>query len=222
MREHAMRRLALVVGSVFVLGACGQGAAPPPVSPTPTASPLASPASTSVVVDWPAPPDPMERAVAAGLKPQPREFLDTHVHAHLDVVVDGHAIVVPAGIGIDIDNPGVRRFDEPGGVAYGGIQLCAGPCISPLHTHDQSGILHTESASATPNTLGEFFVEWGVPLSDACVGDPCAPGPVAVFVNGERHTGDPRTIQLLDQTEIAIVLGTPPATIPSTADFSGA
>ena len=88
----------------------------------------------------------MERAVEAGLKPGPKEFLAHHVHAHLDVFVDGKPITVPAGIGIKIDDPHVRRFDEPdGSVAYGGIDLCNEPCISPLHTHDASGVLHTES-----------------------------------------------------------------------------
>ena len=55
-----------------------------------------------------------------------------------------------------------------------------------------------------------------------CVGDPCAPGPVAIYVDGQPFTGDPTTIELTDHKEIAIVLGTPPATIPSTADFSAA
>lgn len=36
------------------------------------------------------------------------------------------------------------------------------PCISPLHTHDTTGSLHTESATAVPNRLGQFFTEWGV------------------------------------------------------------
>jgi len=165
----------------------------------------------------------MELTVAAGLKPQPKEFLDHHVHAHLDVFVNGQPVVVPAGIGIAIDDPNVRKGLLPdGSMAYGGIQFCGRPCISPLHTHDNTGILHTESASMVPNTLGEFFIEWDVPLSKDCVGDPCAPGPVAVYVDGKPFTGDPNTIELTDLREIAIVLGTPPATIPSTGDFSSA
>ena len=56
------------------------------------------------------------------------------------------AIAVPAGIGIDIADPDVRRFEDPT-APYGGIKGCRKPCISPLHTHDASGIIHTESAS---------------------------------------------------------------------------
>jgi hypothetical protein len=34
-------------------------------------------------------------------------------------------------------------------------------------------------------------------------------------VNGKRFTGNPADIVLADRQEIAIVIGTPPATIPS-------
>ena len=43
---------------------------------------------------------------------------------------------------------------------------------------------------------------------------------ILVYVDGRLYTGDPNDIELTDQKEIAIVLGTPPATIPSTGDFS--
>src|SRR3954454_19763068 len=58
---------------------------------------------------WRAPPDPLTRTVAAGLKPEVKEQLAYHVHAHLDVFVDGKPVTVPAGIGINIDDPEVRR-----------------------------------------------------------------------------------------------------------------
>jgi hypothetical protein len=166
----------------------------------------------------------MERTVQAGLKPQPKEFMTNHVHAHLDVFVDGKPVTVPSGIGIKIDDPAVRRFNEPdGSISYGGIQQCNGPCISPLHTHDVSGIIHTESADPQPNTLGEFFIEWGVTLDGSCVATFCSPATkIAIYIDGELATGDPRAIQLTNQREIAIVIGTPPPRIPKTADFSNA
>jgi hypothetical protein len=138
--------------------------------------------------------------------------------------VNGRRAVVPAGIGINIEDPGVQVFrDTPdGSKAYGGIELCAKPCISPLHTHDNTGILHTESASPVPNRLGQFFTEWGVRLGRACVGGYCRPSSIEFFVNGNRYGGDPRAILLTDHKEIAIVIGTPPKKIPKTADFSNA
>jgi hypothetical protein len=197
----------LTLGLVLALAGCG---------PTATTRPTSAPGA----VQWPAPANPMQLAIDAGLVPEPREQLAFHAHAHLDVFVDGRAIPVPAGIGININDAGVRTFDEPGGVMYGGIQGCGQPCISPLHTHAGTGILHTESATPKPNTLGQFFTEWAVPLSDACVGTYCKPQSVAFYIDGEPYTGDPRAIELANGREIAIVIGTPPARIPSTADFT--
>ena len=72
---------------------------------------------------WPAPTDPSAAVHAAGLPMLGREGNVEHIHAHLDVLVDGQTIPVPADIGIDVH----RRT------------------ISPLHTHDGSGVLHIES-----------------------------------------------------------------------------
>jgi len=180
-------------------------------------------ARQAVPEPWPAPPDPLERTVAAGLPPERKEFLIHHAHAHLDVFVDGKPIVVPAGIGINIDDPEVQRFKDPdGAVGYGGIRRCRRPCISPLHTHDATGIIHTESKSPEPNMLGQFFTEWSVRLSESCVGEHCSPDRIAFYVNGKPYRQDPRTIELTDREEIAIVIGTPPPEIPNTADFSKA
>jgi hypothetical protein len=193
----------------------------PGSSPQATEEPPSSDAEATVL--WPAPPDPLERTVAAGLEPAPKEFLTNHVHAHLDVFLDGEPIAVPAGIGINLEDPEVKQFDDPEGVSYGGIELCSEPCISPLHTHDGTGIIHTESATPEPNTLGQFFTEWGVDLSDSCVGEYCSPDqPIEVYVDGQPYTQDPRAIELTDRKQIAIVIGAPPAEIPATADFSNA
>jgi hypothetical protein len=198
---------------VLVAVACGRTVLPSaPSTPAPSADPPK--------LLWPAPSDPLERTVAAGLEPAQKEFLINHVHSHLDVFIDGKAILVPAGIGINIEDPKVRKFDDP--LGYGGIELCDQPCISPLHTHDASGVIHTESMDPEPHTLGQFFTEWGVDLSETCVGEHCAPTPIAVYIGGQPYTGDPRAIELTDEKVIVIVVGTPPAVIPSTADFSGA
>jgi hypothetical protein len=189
---------------------------------TPGSDASASPDARPAVL-WTAPPDPMARTIEAGLKPGPKEYKINHVHAHLDVFVDGKPITVPAGIGIKIDDPAVHRFGDPDGtVGYGGINLFSEPCISPLHTHDVTGIIHTESLDLKSNTLGEFFVEWDVVLSGSCVGEFCSPKAIAFYVNGKPYMDDPGAIELTDQKEIAIVIGTPPPVIPSAADFSKA
>ncbi len=139
------------------------------------------------------------------------------MHAHLDVFIDGRHIVVPGGIGIDTTSSDVNHaVDDNGYDAYGGISGCAKPCISPLHTHDATGVLHTESATRKENTLGQFFVEWDVKLDANCVGTYCKPAtPIDIYVNGKKFDGDPTTIPLSNLKEIAIVIGTPPSKIPS-------
>jgi hypothetical protein len=57
----------------------------------------------------------MARTIAAGLKPERKEFFAIHLHAHLDIFVNGEPVEVPAGIGIDVTDPGVKRFEDPGG-----------------------------------------------------------------------------------------------------------
>jgi hypothetical protein len=203
----------LVVGLLVFAAACSSSGA---------TSPKATPAKATRNEPWPAPPDPLARARAAGLVPETAERLEYHVHSHLDVYINGQKIIVPGGIGINIQDPGVHSGTVLGQPAYGGITVpCDQPCISPLHTHDASGILHTESATDVDNTLGQFFTEWGVALTDTCVGMYCAPTtPIAIYVDGAKFTGDPRTIPLTNFKEIAIVVGTPPAKVPAEGDFS--
>jgi hypothetical protein len=169
---------------------------------------------------WPAPANALQLTRAAGLTPERKETLIHHVHSHIDVFVNARAVRVPAGIGINIRDPGVNSFKAPDGTnAYGGIKLCSAVCISPLHTHDDSGIIHTESASSVPNRLGQFFTEWGVALTRTCVGGYCNLTRAHVYVDGKAFAGDPRGILLTDRKEIAIVIGTPPKKIPSTPGF---
>jgi hypothetical protein len=210
-----------VAGASFVgvLVTAGVGA----VGAATMSTPAPAPKPEHGAAPWPAPANPRQRVLAAGLQPERKDTLIHHVHAHLDVFVNGGRVIVPAAIGINVRDPGVQVFEAPdGSKAYGGIRLCKKPCISPLHTHDDTGILHTESASPVPNRLSQFFTEWGVRLSRSCVGGYCRPASIEVFVSGKRYSGDPRAILLTDHKEIAIVNGTPPKKIPSTANFSNA
>jgi hypothetical protein len=155
---------------------------------------------------------------AAGLTPETHEFVFLHVHSHLDLFVRGKKVVIPAGIGINTRDPAVHKFPAPDGtIGYGGISpACSKPCISPLHTHFDDGILHTEAKKDEFNRLGQFFKEWRVPLNAKCVATYCKPTTkITVYVDGKRVSGDPRAILLRDKREVAIVVGKPPAHIPS-------
>jgi hypothetical protein len=206
------------------LAACGGsdsggGATSAPASPVHAA---ATPATGAA--PWPLPPDPAGLSQKSGVAFEPAERLQYHVHAHLDVFVNGTLVPVPAGIGIDTANPAVKSFPLDGGQTAWGLKAeCSSPCISALHTHDPSGIIHTESATPTPNLLGQFFTQWDVALDVNCVGGYCKPkDSIAFYIDGAAATGDPTRIELADGREIAIVIGTPPAVIPSTFGASPA
>jgi len=157
--------------------------------------------------------------------PHAFETLQHHVHAHLDVFVNGVPLIIPAGIGINTDDAGVHRFVTNRQPAFGGISPpCATACISPLHTHDVTGVLHTESPTNVDNTLGQFFTEWGVRLDANCVGAYCKPVlQIAIYVNGHSIGADlAQSIALTNTKEIAVIIGTPPAKIPVAGDFSTA
>jgi hypothetical protein len=206
----------VMITLVSVLYACGGSTAEN--SPTP-------PDRAESAVSWPRPPQTAKLATAAGLELERAEQLAYHVHAHLDLFVDGRRVEVPAAIGIAIDDPAVKEFPSEFGTDYGGIDPqvgCENPCISPLHTHSADGVLHTESAVTSPNTLGQFFTEWDVALDAECVGDYCAPETtIEVFVDGEPYEGNLAEIELVDRREIAIVVGSPPEEVPSDFDFVG-
>ena len=126
---------------------------------------------------------------AAGF-PYNVEMLQVHYHAHLDVIVNGKPVAVQPYIGF---------------VVKGGKVTA----LAPLHTHDNSGIIHIENSVPATFVLGQFFVEWGVRLSATCVGGYCADAThdFAVFVNGNRYAGDPNQIVLSRHEEIAIEYG---------------
>jgi hypothetical protein len=187
-----------------IVTACGSTTGAPPAPPTPGD------------LIWQAPINPLELTVSAGLQPEARETLTYHVHAHLDVFIDGRSVLVPAGIGINLTDPAVKHGQWNGGPTYGGIMGCAQPCISPLHTHYESGVIHTESGANFNNRLGQFFTEWDVKLTNSCVGQYCEPATkILVYVDGKPYSGDIAAITLTNQKEIAVVVGAPPKQIPS-------
>ena len=150
-------------------------------------------AGTRTGPPWPAP-GPAQ--VAAGVRAAGLPMLAipgqvVRFAVHLDVLVDGRRVTVPAGIGID--TPGHR--------------------VAPLYTADTLGIIHV-AADSDENvfTLGQFFAEWGIPLSSTQVGP--AQGKVTVFFTspGKQpalYTGNPRDLPLGDHYQIQLVVGTP-------------
>lgn len=142
---------------------------------------------------WPTPDRVPERVAAARLPHSSTELLTVHYHAHLDIFVNGQSEPVAPSIG---------RVDQS--------------FFSPLHTHAPSGLVHIEAATDLRFTLGMLFTEWGVQLTDDCVGGYCRPAtPVSVYVDGGLDSQPISAIELVRGREIALVIGSPPAAIPS-------
>jgi hypothetical protein len=110
-----------------------------------------------------------------------------HIHSHLDVFVDGKAVTVPAEVGIDE----------------------ARQQISPLHTHDTSGVVHIESPVKKDFTLGEFMTEWNVPITKDALGPLKTGGgkELRVYADGKQWSGNPADLKLAAHEEIAVVYG---------------
>ncbi|MDE1925333.1 MAG: hypothetical protein KGH79_04125 [Patescibacteria group bacterium] len=141
------------------------------------------------------------RLRAIGLPALSAEGSAMHIHQHLDIFIDGKAIPVPAGVGINQ----------------------AAGFISPVHVHDNSGIIHVESPKVQTFTLGQFFDVWGVKLTAQCIGGYCADSTksLKVYSNGTLYQGDLRQLALQSHQEIVIVYGTDQESpqIPSTYAF---
>ena len=79
-----------------------------------------------------------------------------HDHVSLDVTIDGTSIIVPTHIGMN--QTGI--FADPLLYADHTLDKYGMGGMSPLHTHDSSGIIHVESNKIRYYTLGEFLDIW--------------------------------------------------------------
>jgi hypothetical protein len=139
-----------------------------------------------------------------GVQCQDGEQTVTHVHTHLTIFVNGKQRVIPYGIGI----PGFQAESTPDGPF-----VVTGSCFYWLHTHATDGIIHIESPSLTTHfTLGQFFAEWGIPLSSDQVGP--STGKLTIFFTapGQKvgiYKGNPADLPLGDHYQIQLDVGTP-------------
>ena len=127
------------------------------------------------------------------------EQLVSHIHAHLDIFINGQPYTIPSQIGI------------------------TDKCFYWLHTHDESGVIHIESPVAKDYTIGQFFNIWNKKFSNTQILDNIVNGNTTlnVYVNGNKVNAavNYRDIKLKAHDEIAVVYGKPPSTIPSKYNF---
>jgi hypothetical protein len=145
---------------------------------------------------WPNPDNVADRIDAAGLPSSATESLTVHYHSHVDIFVNGKSEPVASSIG---------RDDQS--------------LFSPLHTHATSGLIHIEAPEDQDFTVEMLLTEWGVRLTNDCIGVYCGlDTKLKAYVDGTRYTQAISTIVLKRGEEIAIVIGSSPATIPSSWD----
>ena len=170
---------------------------------------LASAQNTSSPSSSSSPPAPLKTtntstATVDGIQCNVIEHLEFHIHAHIDILINGKHISIPPQIGI-----------------------VPGKCIYWMHTHDASGIIHIESPVKRDFTLGQFFDIWKMKSSNPKAFDTIFNGNIvpSVYINGTKvpSTTNYRDIKLSAHQQIAIAFGKPPAqmssSIPSTYKF---
>ncbi|HYL66657.1 MAG TPA: hypothetical protein VEU72_05850 [Nitrosopumilaceae archaeon] len=128
-----------------------------------------------------------------GIECDTTEYVTFHVHAHLDIFVDGHPLTVPAFIGIENNNS----------------------CLYWLHTHTPDGVIHIESPQERGFTLGQFFDIW----QSTSIGMPPTDRSPIIYVNGQAVTTSLKDTSLHAHDEIALVYGNPPTNIPAFYQF---
>lgn len=185
----AVATIAIVIVVISLVGRSGP---PEPAGNTPTgAAPTSATAAIGRTTNppWPAPADASAAVAAAGLPMLGAEGNEVHIHTHLDIVANGTPMSVPADIGVD--------------EAHGKI--------SPLHSHDTTGVIHVESPTKPATfTLGQFFAEWDVSLGADHIGGLVDDGTrhLKTYINGKLYTGNPADIVLVAHDEIALIYGT--------------
>lgn len=178
--------LAAVVTGVILVNRNGNSAAGAPTAVPKTPATTATGRTTNP--PWGVPANVTAAVHRAGLPMLGSEGTVEHIHIHLDIDVNGKKVTVPAEVGID------EQAEK----------------ISPLHTHDTSGIVHIESPTKSTFTLGEFLTEWQVSVSANHLGGLKTGGgkQLHAYVNGKLHRGNPAAIVFHAHDEIALIYGT--------------
>jgi hypothetical protein len=119
---------------------------------------------------------------------------DYHAHTHLSIFLDGAALTIPQEVGFVALTPTTD-------------------CHYPLHTHNETGLIHIHGTEPVDRTLGQFFNIWGQPLESDNVGG-LVGLPATVYIVDEdevvtEYTGDLADIALISHRQITIDIGTP-------------
>lgn len=133
-----------------------------------------------------------------GIECEEMEQLGYHIHAHVDLFVNGNKHTVPALIGITNN------------------------CFYWLHTHDDSGVIHIESPIIKNFTLSQFLKIWKSKYNDPEIANIISNNTkeFSIYLNGKKTLNtNIQNVIFHPHDEIVIVIGNPPLTIPSKYSF---
>ena len=172
----------------------------------------AAPSPRTTKAPWPRPPDPLALARRAGFAPKTHEFFAYHVHAHLDVFLDGRKIRVPAGIVIEWvqdEEVLVRLATEVDGPALADIERRSPMVLGETNITIDRGEDYFAAARLMEDVGVAVAEVEGVPGAVHCA------AAHNVCIGGKPYRGDPRAIALTNLKDIVITIGRPPKPIPS-------
>jgi hypothetical protein len=112
-----------------------------------------------------------------------------HIHQHVAIFDHGKPVAMPDSIG----------------------RPALGNCLYWIHTHTPDGIIHIEAPTFRSFTLGQLFDVWGQPLNATHAASAVAKKgeKIVVWVDGAKVSGNPRSMQLAQHTDITIDVGAP-------------
>lgn len=121
------------------------------------------------------------------------EQLAYHIHARLEIYIDGKAYALPQYIGIPVNQ-----------------QSGQSTCFYWLHTHDTTGVIHIESPVNQIYTLGQFLDEWNQGFQS--LGYPSQlllTSGWTMWVNGQPYHGSMTSIPLNAHTLVTLAFNSP-------------
>jgi hypothetical protein len=196
------RRLRIGAGIVIVLAllVLGFAMARTKQQSAPTTvpdSPITTASGRGIVPPWPVPVNVADSVHDADLPMLPSAGTALRLDVHLDIFVNGQPVAVAPMVGVD------QKSGQ----------------VSPVSTHDSSGIVYIASPVRSTFSLGQFFTEWQVALDANHIGG-LATGDgnnLVAYVNGRKVTGDPAAITFAEHDEIVLVYGNRdrPAAVPA-------
>ena len=191
----------LVAGLMLILAIAGTFFIILRNSPSPKVTASLSSLSTAPA-PWPVETNHLpDRMKAIGLSLLGAEGSAQHIHAHLDIFIHDRRETVPADIGISSQDT-----------------------ISPVHTHDETGVIHVESPDKNAAyTLGQFFDIWGIKFTETSIGSYAndATNKLTVYDNG-KIIQNPANLTLAAHHEIVVTYGanSEQPSIPSSYKFA--